>query len=134
MNDNRIKQVIILRTDLNMRKGKMVSSGCHASMAALLNSGTQEYDPCHCELRYDFTSLETVLWLQGKFTKITVKVDSLEELLELHEKVKLTKLPYALITDAGDTEFKGVPTVTCLGIGPAYSDEIDEITGHLKLL
>jgi peptidyl-tRNA hydrolase, PTH2 family len=39
-----------------------------------------------------------------------------------------------LITDAGHTEFKGVPTKTCLAIGPNDVDEIDVVTGHLKLL
>ena len=34
-----IKQVIVMRRDLNMRKGKMVAQGAHASMAVLLNAG-----------------------------------------------------------------------------------------------
>ena len=41
---------------------------------------------------------------------------------------------FKLITDAGHTEFHGVPTRTCLAIGPAWSDEIDAITGGLQLL
>ena len=36
------KQVIVLRKDLNMRKGKMVAQGAHASMAALLGTARRE--------------------------------------------------------------------------------------------
>ena len=32
-----IKQVIVMRTDLNMRKGKMIAQGAHASMKVLLD-------------------------------------------------------------------------------------------------
>ena len=45
-----------------------------------------------------------------------------------------SKLPCSLITDAGLTEFNGVPTNTCIAIGPWDPAEIDKITGHLKLL
>jgi peptidyl-tRNA hydrolase len=39
----------------------------------------------------------------------------------------------ALIRDAGITEFKE-PTITCAAFGPWWSDELDDITGHLKLI
>ncbi len=32
------------------------------------------------------------------------------------------------------TEFGGVPTLTACAVGPWWSDEVDRITGHLKLL
>lgn len=35
------KQVIVMRKDLNMRKGKMVAQGAHASMAVLLDMMTR---------------------------------------------------------------------------------------------
>jgi PTH2 family peptidyl-tRNA hydrolase len=68
------------------------------------------------------------------FVKICVGCDSEAELLELHEKAKAAGLPVGLIQDNGTTEFHGVPTYTCLAIGPAKSEEIDKITGHLTLL
>ena len=57
-----------------------------------------------------------------------------EELLELHHKALLANIPTVLITDSGKTEFHGVPTITCIAIGPYYSEEIDKITSKLKLL
>ena len=73
-------------------------------------------------------------WINGKFTKVCVSVDSLDELNAVYEKAKSEGISCALITDAGLTEFNGVPTVTCCAIGPAWSTDVDPITGHLKLL
>ena len=74
------------------------------------------------------------LWIRGIFKKVCLKVDSEQELLDIHKKALEAGLVSYLITDAGLTEFNGVPTNTCIGIGPDYADKIDVITGHLKLL
>ena len=73
-------------------------------------------------------------FFNGLFTKICVSCDSEQELEELYKKAKDAKLPCSLIVDAGLTEFNGTPTKTCIAIGPANSEEINKITGHLKLL
>jgi PTH2 family peptidyl-tRNA hydrolase len=73
-------------------------------------------------------------WLRQKFTKVCVSVNSEQELLDVYQKAKDEGLPAVLITDSGLTEFGGVPTNTCCGIGPWRRDEIDAITGHLSLL
>jgi PTH2 family peptidyl-tRNA hydrolase len=73
-------------------------------------------------------------WLTDKFTKICVSVNSEAELLEVYGNAKEKGLICSLITDAGLTEFNGVPTITCCAIGPVWSDEVDEITGKLSLL
>ena len=129
------KQVIVIRKDLNMRKGKCVSQGSHASMGALLSmfkKNRTRDESTKYELEFND---DTVLndWLNGKFTKICVSVDSEEELMDIYNSVP-DFCPVVLITDAGLTEFNGIPTKTCLGIGPYISEEIDKITGHLKLL
>ena len=82
---------------------------------------------------------EALEWLQGRFTKICVSVDSEAELLAIYQKAKDTGLLCSLIQDCGQTEFKDaegnpVPTYTCCAIGPAKSESIDSITGGLKLL
>lgn len=114
------KQVIVMRKDLGMRKGKMVAQGAHASMAAVLSVGLD--DPRVAD------------WLSGPFAKICVSVNSEAELLELHEKAKAAGAITALITDSGRTEFNGVPTNTCIAVGPGAVADIDAITGHLSLL
>jgi PTH2 family peptidyl-tRNA hydrolase len=73
-------------------------------------------------------------YLRGRFKKIAVSVNSEEELLEIYQKALDKGLPVKLIKDAGLTEFGGVPTLTCLAIGPENEEKIDEVTGHLPLL
>lgn len=139
-----VKQVLVLRKDLNMRKGKMVAQGSHGSMAPLLEmmrggKSHLEYEPEIIDGYYEMKLRVKVgsaldQWLRGCFKKICVSVDSDDELMEIYRQAKEAGLPAVLIVDSGLTEFCGVPTDTCVGIGPAYSDEIDKITGHLKLL
>ena len=147
------KQVIVFRKDLlkgpnAIRKGKFGAQCAHASLGALLKLfsvykqelvrfGTIETDPGKIQYKYDLTfGKDSVLddWLNGKFTKVVVSVDSDEELVALNKALDDTFIPHALITDAGLTEFHGVPTNTCLGIGPYVAEEIDKFTGHLPLL
>lgn len=134
------KQVIVLRKDLNMRKGKMCAQAAHASMAVLLNLGRVELaadtDPINEEydfvIRLDHDAL--FKWIKGAFKKITVSVDTEVELLEIYSKAKDAGLLCSIIKDNGLTEFGGVPTLTAVAIGPAFPEEIDPITSHLKLL
>lgn len=73
-------------------------------------------------------------WLEGSFTKVCVRVDSEEELLCVVKAAQEAGLLVQLCVDAGRTEFHGVPTPTCCAVGPDFSERIDPITGHLKLL
>ncbi len=125
------KQVIIIRKDLNMRKGKMIAQGCHSSIQALLNRFVDSPKGCLSYVIDYGTPLHD--WYYGLQTKIVVGCDSESELLELKRKADEAGLVNALIQDAGLTEFKE-PTYTCLAIGPDYSEKIDKITSHLKLL
>ncbi len=134
------KQVIVMRKDLNMRKGKMIAQGAHASMGVLLHMMNveegQRMSGSKTRIYTLFTDEHTAVydWLARKFTKVAVSVNSEAELLAVYEKAKDMGLPTVLITDSGLTEFGGVPTHTCCGIGPWRRDEIDEVTGHLSLL
>ena len=148
------KQVIVFRKDLlkgpnAIRKGKFGAQVAHASLGSLLKLFNRykqepiklglhgESEPGQVQYEYSVVFKEkSVLddWLNDKFTKVVVSVDSEEELLELNKALDETHIPHALITDAGLTEFHGVPTNTCLGIGPYISEEIDKFTGNLPLL
>lgn len=146
-----------MRKDLSMRKGKMIAQGAHASLGALLkyfektsfigpdrgpvhnmcSYPQKEYNLEHDSFEFTCTfDRESMLdgWLNGPFTKICLGVDSEEEIHEIGRQCAEANIPYAIITDAGNTEFHGVPTVTCIGIGPYWNEEIDKITGHLQLL
>ena len=133
---NKSKQVIVVRKDLRNKKGekirtgKIVSQGAHASMAALFN---HQWNWWIVLMWNVLTNSALRNWLFGIFTKITVSVDSEQELVEIYNKAKSKGLLCSLITDAGLTEFDK-PTITCCAIGPCWSDEVDEITKKLPLL
>jgi peptidyl-tRNA hydrolase, PTH2 family len=111
------KLVIVMRKDLNMRKGKMIAQGAHAAVRLVMD--------------LDRDSLSR--WFNDGETKICVGVNSEVELLDVYCKARAANLPTALIKDAGRTEFQQ-PTFTCCGIGPSDISEIDKITGELQLL
>lgn len=127
-----VKQVIVLRTDLNMRKGKMAAQACHASLGVFIQDHFME----ERELSYMIIPLplQAQRWLVTGTTKIAVGIPTEHELHELAHKAKLAGIPYYVVTDAGRTEFGGKPTVTCMALGPWDSEEIDKLTGDLKLL
>lgn len=124
------KQVIVVRKDLNMRKGKIAVQCSHASMKVLLDLGKVEGHT----LTIPHLTPEMVVWLTGRFTKVVVSVDSEEELMEIQRRADQKGLPSALIIDSGATEFNGVPTATCVAVGPAHPDAFIGVTDHLKLM
>lgn len=134
MSEKRIKQVIIIRKDLNMRKGKIAAQSSHSCLAVFFNMMKQNPNskPEQGHFELDVTNPFMLDWMTGHFTKICVYVNSEEELLEIHQKAVVAGLPTSLIKDAGFTEFKE-PTYTSVAIGPDDPDKIDLITGTLPL-
>lgn len=122
---DKIKQVIVMRRDLNLSKGQMVAQGSHASIAFLTNL-IKEYNGEPLPL-----SNAEKEWVYGTFYKICVGVSDEKELLDIGSKAVNEGLNVKYIQEtAGFNE----PTFTCLAIGPDYSSKIDSITGHLKLM
>ena len=134
MSDYEMKQVIVIRKDLNMRKGKMVAQGAHASLKAVLDEGSTITNSVGKNVYTIPMSDEMEAWVRGQFAKICVGVDSEEELLAIYQTAKYNNLHCSLIQDAGYTEFDGVPTYTACAVGPGKIDDINKITGELKLL
>ena len=128
MTDDEPKQVILMRTDLNMRKGKMCAQAAHASLKVLLDAGALQGSTLTIPL-----GEEQLRWVEQSFAKVCLRVDSEEELIHRYGQAMEAGLPAALIRDEGRTEFKQ-PTLTCCAIGPALSGKINEVTGDLKLL
>lgn len=121
-----IKQVIIIRKDLKMRRGKEVAQSCHGSMAFI----SKQLVNGNCTVVLTETQK---LWLQDSFKKICVTVNSEEELLDIYNQAKSKNIEAHLVTDSGFTEFHNVPTHTCVVLGPDSSYVLDPVTGHLKL-
>ncbi|MBI4362468.1 MAG: peptidyl-tRNA hydrolase [Euryarchaeota archaeon] len=111
------KQAIVIRSDLDISRGKTVAQGAHAALLACEAAG------------------ENVrrAWQGQGGKKVVLKVAGLKELQGLEARAREMGLPCALVQDAGLTEVEP-GTVTALGIGPAPAGEIDRLTGNLKLL
>ncbi|AIS31627.1 MULTISPECIES: peptidyl-tRNA hydrolase Pth2 [Methanobacterium] len=112
-----MKQVMVMRADLKMSKGKLAAQACHASLGAYKKADERTIREWELE--------------GGK--KVVVQVKSQEELFQVYELVKAAGIPSFLVTDAGHTELPP-STVTGLGIGPDKDEKIDKITQDLKLL
>jgi PTH2 family peptidyl-tRNA hydrolase len=138
-NEPNVKQVIVIRRDLKMRRGKEIAQGAHASMAWLtkrvLNSETSAHAKSGTWRMYTTPSLTgaEVTWLAVGFRKVTCQVQTEEELNDLYNSAFDLGITAHLVTDSGLTEFGGVPTVTALAIGPDYDDRVDLVTGKLEL-
>ena len=125
MDERLVKQVIVIRKDLKMRRGKEIAQAAHASMS-FLTKNMSEY-------KYIKPTDIQLEWIENHFTKVCLQVDSLEDLQQVAQNAELADVECHVITDKGATEFHGVPTITCLALGPDYADKIDAITGNLKL-
>ena len=113
-----------MRTDLKMSKGKMCAQAAHASVKVTLDNVKKLKD----------TKSAFYSWANSGFAKVCLKVGSEEELKSIYDRAIYLGLPAALIMDAGRTTFNGVPTLTCLAIGPCLPKDINPITFELKLL
>ena len=112
-----LKQVILIRADLGMSKGKIASQASHASVESVLKSKKSVVDE----------------WRKEGMKKIILKASNEDELLKYKKEADSSKLITALITDSGKTELEP-GTVTCLAIGPDEEKKIDKITGKLSTI
>jgi len=119
-NKQNYKQVILVRTDLKMGKGKLAAQVAHASVEAVLKA--QRYKP---ELLRK--------WRSSGMKKAVLKVKNEDELLKYYNLARKKHLITALISDAGRTQLKP-GTTTCLAIGPDSEEKINEVTGEVRLL
>ena len=114
-----VKQVIVVRTDLDMGKGKIAAQVGHACVlgAEYVRKSKPEW----------FSE-----WWKGQ-EKIVLKVSNLKELEQVKQGAIEIGVPWSEVTDAGHTQ---IPpgTVTCISLGPAPEEKIDKITGDLKLM
>jgi PTH2 family peptidyl-tRNA hydrolase len=114
------KMVIVTRADLSLSAGKLAAQVSHAAVTCTLL--TKKHKPEW------FTK-----WQREGAKKVVLKVETLEEFFPLKEKAKTLGISANIVIDAGHTEIpEGTQTV--LGIGPAPSNLINQVTGTLPLL
>jgi peptidyl-tRNA hydrolase, PTH2 family len=111
------KQVILVRQDLKLPKGKLAAQAAHASVDAVLKSDSKLVKA----------------WRDEGMAKIVLKVKDEKELIKYFQFAKDSDITVSLITDAGRTVI-APGTKTCVGIGPDDEEKIDQITSELSLL
>lgn len=114
------KMVLVVRTDLQMSKGKIAAQCSHAAVGAFEKA--QRRDPEALKV-----------WQYHGQAKVAVKTDSLDEVKQIADNAKKLGLITSMIRDAGRTQI-APNSITVLGVGPGPKDIIDKVTGHLKLL
>ena len=138
----RSKQMLVVRRDLKMRKGKIAAQASHASVEAVLKAIVKENRMAQLKVGpegYAYLdapegdSSPLTDWFRYGMAKICVYVDSEEALKELDAKAQAEGITTALILDAGMTEFHGEPTYTALAFEPLEAERADALTGELPL-
>ena len=115
-----IKQVLVVRSDLKMGKGKIAAQASHASVLATIEAQKNN------KTWFD-------RWFKQGMKKVVLKINTEEELNGVFQKASKSKLPRSIINDAGYTQLEP-GTVTAVGIGPAPDELVDPITKNLKLM
>ena len=137
------KQMIVMRRDLKMRKGKIAAQAGHACVEAVLMALAREgrLDQVRVNEAGTWVYLDegtmapTPLadWFDAGVAKVCVYVDGEDALLDIAAQGREQGFVCALVRDAGLTEFHGESTFTCLAFEPLRADQIDPITGELPL-
>jgi len=113
------KMVLIVRTDLGMTKGKAAAQCAHAALGCYKKA-----------VKSNAAALEA--WEKTGQAKICLKIDNAEAMMDLATKARENGIAWSVVRDAGRTQVEA-GSLTVLGIGPADVNDIDQITGHLKL-
>jgi len=112
-----VKQIIVVDESLKLPRGKLAAQVAHAAVAAFLEASPE-------------AQLE---WLGCGMPKVVLAGHGAEELQQLEKAARQQGIPVARIVDAGRTVV-AAGTATCLGLGPARVEELNRLTGELKLV
>lgn len=112
-----VKQCIVVNESLKLPRGKLAAQVAHAAVAAFLQASAEAQRA----------------WRAQGMPKVVLKGERADELQQLEEAAHKRGIPAYLIRDAGKTVV-AAGTITCLGLGPAPEDQLDELTGDLKLV
>jgi peptidyl-tRNA hydrolase, PTH2 family len=115
-----LKQVIVVRKDIAMGRGKLAAQVAHASVLAVEKARSTRENWFN-------------LWFKTGQAKVVLKAENLTELIELEDHARTIGLPAVHVQDSGLTQIPS-GTITCIGIGPGPVELIDKVTNYLKLL
>lgn len=112
-----MKQIIVVNESLKLPRGKLSAQVAHAAVGSFLSARPEVQRS----------------WLKAGMPKVVLRGESEADLLQLEQRAVAAGLPVALIRDAGRT-IVAPGTITCLGLGPAEDEEVDQFTGERALV
>lgn len=125
--DDVVKQVIVVRSDLHMRRDRVAEQAAKASMQFLIdNNEATRGDELTVRLSNDEAS-----WLMSGSLTSVVACDSEDALRDLVFRAELADIEVHSINERHDD---GQPTLTCAAFGPTTERELDRIVGRLRLI
>ena len=130
---NEYKQVILIRQDLKLPKGKLAAQAGHACVDAVLKLVNGRSADGFSSGRSADDKDIVKQWRAQGMKKIALKVADEKELYKYVQQAKDLGLITAVITDAGKTTV-APGTVTCAAIGPDEEEQVDKICKDIPLL
>lgn len=124
-----IKQVILLRRDLRLRRAEAAALAAKASTAFMLDMDESETSS-QIQVRLSGTDAE---WLLGSATRIVLGISSEDALRKILLKAEINGIStYEIVGSSSGKENEGIQLIAA-ALGPDESDKLDLITGNLKL-
>ncbi|KWT98499.1 MULTISPECIES: peptidyl-tRNA hydrolase [unclassified Variovorax] len=114
----------LYRADLQMPTGKLAAQCGHA------------FDLAHDRAKLERPEITAQYRGSGNGTKLVMYGKNVGQLIRAYREAKAAGLPCELIIDRGHIllpHFTGKPIITAVGIGPAYKDEVANITKRFTL-
>lgn len=114
-----LNMYVIYRADLAMSPSKLAAQCGHAFVNA--------YE----KARVERPTITSNYRGTGEGTKIVLYAKGLTTLVRAFRDLQEARLPHHLVIDRGHQlppHFTGEPTITALGVGPVYRDEVEHIT------
>lgn len=125
-----IKQVIVIRKDLKLRKNKLASLAAHAAMQFILdNNESDRPDELQVKL-----SQQEIQWLNGSFDNDVLGIlgiSSQDALSDMVLKAQLNGINVYSIFEKSKKPDEG-PQLICAAFGPDEEDQISQVVGSLK--
>ena len=145
-----MKQIIIVRKDLNMSKGKMAAQVAHASMAFLINaikncSNISRFDTSYYNCGFLIPKELYENWICGSFTKVILEAKNkyqLEKVYTIANELGFKEgIHYFPIKDNCYTELEPEEvdendigrTLTCVGFIPLDDETANKISKKYQL-
>ena len=128
MNDTDVKQVIILKKNVGMRRAKAASYIARASLQFLVeNDVSDRKDVVQTSL-----SPEESLWLRNGQKRDIYVIDSYDTMSDIVFKAKVLNIDAYAVFDNKDHDDLDESTPVCIALGPASSEELEKFTSKLK--